>query len=52
MEKFDAVLGTFDGTGNAGRKGVAYDWRAVLAESEAKHLDRDLLELAPAQHAA
>ena len=42
----------FDGTVNAGRKGVAYDWQAVLAADEAKHLDHDLLHLAPAQHAA
>ena len=25
----------FDGTVNAGRKGVAYDWQAVLASVEA-----------------
>jgi len=42
----------FDGTVNAGRKGVAYDWQALLAQSEAQHLDHDLLHLAPAQHAA
>ena len=42
----------FDGTVNAGRKGVSYDWQALLAESEAKSLDHDLLHLTPAQHAA
>jgi len=42
----------FDGTVNAGRKGVAYDWQALLAASEATSLDQDLLQLAPAQHAA
>jgi len=50
-----STMDTFDGTVNAGRKGVAYDWQAVLAESESRHLDRDLLTLAPAasgQHAA
>lgn len=42
----------FDGTVNAGRKGIAYDWQAVLAASEAKSLDHDLLSLIPAEHAA
>jgi hypothetical protein len=42
----------FDGTVNAGRKGIAYDWQAVLAEHEAKSLDHDLLSLIPVEHAA
>lgn len=29
----------FDGTVNAGRKGVAYDWQSLLAASEAALLD-------------
>jgi hypothetical protein len=37
----------FDGTVNAGRKGVAYDWQAVLASVEAASLDSELRELAP-----
>jgi hypothetical protein len=28
----DRDASTFDGTVNAGRKGIAYDWRTVLAE--------------------
>lgn len=42
----------FDGTANAGRKGVAYDWQAVLAAFEAESLDTDLLTLATAERAA
>ncbi len=42
----------FDGTANAGRKGMAYDWQAVLAAHEAESLDHDLLTLATAEHAA
>lgn len=32
-------------------KGLGYDWRAVVAEVEAAHLDRELLnfEVAPAE---
>jgi hypothetical protein len=41
-----------DGTQNAGRKGVAYDWQSLLAEAEAQHLDADLRHLTPASHAA
>lgn len=56
MEQFESVLATslstFDGTVNAGRKGVAYDWQALLAASEAQSLDQDLLRLTPATHAA
>jgi hypothetical protein len=36
----------FNGTVNAGRKGVAYDWQAVLAAYEAESLDSDLLSFA------
>jgi hypothetical protein len=28
----DRDASNFDGTVNAGRKGIAYDWRTVLAE--------------------
>lgn len=41
-----------DGTVNAGRKGVAYDWQAVLAAYEATTLDQELLSLMPVEHAA
>jgi hypothetical protein len=37
----------FDGTVNAGRKGVAYDWQGVLAASEASRLDHELASLQP-----
>lgn len=43
MEQFDATV-------NAGRKGIAYDWQAVLAASEAANLDAELATLAP-EHA-
>jgi hypothetical protein len=37
----------FDATVNAGRKGVAYDWQAVLASVETAQLERQLSELVP-----
>ncbi len=37
----------FDGTVNAGRKGVAYDWQSLLASAEAATLDRELAQFAP-----
>lgn len=37
----------FDGTENHGRKGIAYDWQAVLASVEASTLDAELAELTP-----
>ena len=37
----------FDGTVNAGRKGVAYDWQGLLASAEAGALDHELAALAP-----
>ena len=36
-----------DGTVTDGRKGMAYDWRAVLASVEATSLDSELRELVP-----
>ena len=42
----------FDGTVNAGRKGVAYDWQAVLAAYEAESLDHELAAFSPVEHAA
>jgi hypothetical protein len=44
MEQLD-----FDGTVNAGRKGIAYDWQAILAADEAASmdLDRELAALTP-----
>lgn len=35
-----------------GRKGVAYDWRTVVAAAEASHLDRELEALVPTLAAA
>lgn len=37
----------FDGTVNAGRKGVAYDWQSLLATAEAAGLDCEFAEFAP-----
>jgi len=37
----------FDGTVNAGRKGVAYDWQSLLASAQAAELDAELRALAP-----
>jgi hypothetical protein len=37
----------FDGTENAGRKGVAYDWQSLLATAEAATLDHELAHFAP-----
>jgi hypothetical protein len=39
----------FDGTANAGRKGIAYDWQSLLASAEAAgaDLDRELASLTP-----
>ncbi|MEX0846482.1 MAG: hypothetical protein WD023_01790 [Ilumatobacteraceae bacterium] len=41
----------FDGTANAGRKGMAYDWQSLLAASEASQLDAELRTLTPHQFA-
>ncbi len=45
MKQFNTAQ--FDGTVNAGRKGVAYDWQSLLATAEAATLDRELAHLAP-----
>ncbi len=37
----------FDGTTNAGRKGIAYDWQSLLATAEAGRLDHELAQLTP-----
>jgi hypothetical protein len=37
----------FDGTVNAGRKGVAYDWQSLLVAAEAARLDEGLAALVP-----
>ena len=37
----------FDGTVNAGRKGVAYDWQSLLASVECASLDHELARMAP-----
>jgi aminoglycoside phosphotransferase len=41
----------FDGTVNAGRKGVAYDWQSLLVATESAKLDEGLKALVP-QYAA
>ncbi|MEY4230376.1 MAG: hypothetical protein RLZZ362_1225 [Actinomycetota bacterium] len=41
----------FDGTVNAGRKGMAYDWQSLLAAAEASQLDAELATLTPHQFA-
>jgi hypothetical protein len=47
-----STMDQFNGTDNAGRKGMAYDWQAVLASYEAEHLDHELFAFVPAEHAA
>jgi hypothetical protein len=42
----------FDGTVNAGRKGVAYDWQAVLAAYEAERFEHEFAAFTPVEHAA
>jgi len=36
-----------DGTVTAGRKGMAYDWQALIASVEATSLDTELQQLVP-----
>ena len=36
-----------DGTTTSGRKGIAYDWQALLAASEAEALESELATLTP-----
>jgi len=36
-----------DGTVNQGRKGIAYDWQSLYAESQAATIDHELSRLAP-----
>jgi hypothetical protein len=38
-------MNQFDGTVNAGRKGVAYDWQSLLAAAESSSLDTELARL-------
>jgi hypothetical protein len=38
----------FDGTVNAGRKGVAYDWQSLIAEAEIARLEATLASFTPA----
>jgi hypothetical protein len=45
MEHLDGTMTAVSGSG--GRKGMAYDWRAVLAAVEATSLDRELHDLVP-----
>jgi len=37
----------FDGTINAGRKGIAYDWQSLYAAAQAAALERDVEALTP-----
>jgi hypothetical protein len=45
------TMDQFDGTVNAGRKGMAYDWQSLLAAAEASQLDTELATLTPHQFA-
>lgn len=42
----------FDGTVNAGRKGIAYDWQSLLAAAEIAGLERQLAHAAASELAA
>jgi aminoglycoside phosphotransferase len=42
----------FDGTVNAGRKGVAYDWQSLFAAAEATTLDTERARLSLSSNAA
>jgi hypothetical protein len=42
-----APVNEFNGTINGGRKGIAYDWQALVAAAEAAHLDCELAALTP-----
>ncbi len=37
----------FDGTVNAGRKGIAYDWQSLYSAAQAESLDAELVRMAP-----
>jgi hypothetical protein len=34
----------FDGTVNAGRKGIAYDWQSLYVAAQAERVEHDLAE--------
>ena len=38
-------MNSFDGTANAGRKGIAYDWQSLLAADGVAALEASLAEL-------
>lgn len=37
----------FDGTVTSGRKGIPYDWQALLAAAEVEALELELVTIAP-----
>ena len=38
-------MNQFDGTANAGRKGIAYDWQALMAADGVAAIEAELSEL-------
>ncbi len=40
-------MNEFDGTANAGRKGIAYDWQSLYAAAQAASIDAELVSIAP-----
>jgi hypothetical protein len=38
-------MNQFDGTENAGRKGIAYDWQSLLADEGVTSIEETLAEL-------
>jgi hypothetical protein len=39
-------MNEFDGTANAGRKGIAYDWQSLYAAAQAATIDAELVSIA------
>lgn len=38
---------SFDGTINAGRKGISYDWQSLYIASQAESMDAELARMTP-----
>jgi hypothetical protein len=41
------VMEAFDGTATSGRKGIAYDWQALLVSAETATLEHELAAMTP-----
>jgi hypothetical protein len=41
------VMEAFDGTTTSGRKGIAYDWQALLVSAETATLEHELAAMTP-----